>query len=120
MKYPYGKIIIGSFACTPIILATAGSLLWTLGSFAALLSLDAVWCSLYENNKRKLILNHFEKMDNDDIPGMMTHLYRLQDHYKRTKSIEYHNPGAVLYNPDNPLLRPESTFSTQIIILPAR
>ena len=94
-KYPLSKILIGSLLCAPIILVTSGSLPWTFGSFGVLFSLDAVWCSGYETKKRKYILDYIERMNDQEIPGMLTHLYRLQDHFKRHKSIKYSNTGTA-------------------------
>ena len=50
--------------------------------------LDPFLYGRYEQQKRELILDYLQKIDDDKLTPIITHLYRLQDHYGRNKVIK--------------------------------
>ena len=65
-------------------LAGFGALIAILGSFVT----DGYFIGTYETEKRKIIKEHLKNMNENDIPGMLTHLYRAQDYFTRSQKVE--------------------------------
>ena len=59
-------------------------LIAVLGSFVT----DGYLLGTYETEKRKIIKEHLKNMSENDIPGMLTHLYRAQDYFTRSQKVE--------------------------------
>ena len=64
--------------------AGLGALAAALGSFLT----DGYFIGIYETEKRNIIRQHLKNMEVDDIPGMLTHLYRAQDYFTRSQKVE--------------------------------
>ena len=90
-SYPIDKILITPLvAYLPTLLlsgvfsAGLGALAAALGSFLT----DGYFIGIYETEKRNIIRQHLKNMEVDDIPGMLTHLYRAQDYFTRSQKVE--------------------------------
>ena len=64
--------------------ASIGALVAVLGSFLT----DGYFIGNYETDKRDIIRKHLKNMNENDIPGMLTHLYRAQDYFTRSQKVQ--------------------------------
>ena len=64
--------------------AAVGTLIAVLGSFVT----DGYFIGTYETEKRNIIKEHLKNMNEEDIAGMLTHLYRAQDYFTRSQKVE--------------------------------
>jgi len=90
-SYPIDKILIMPLvAYLPTLLssgvfaASIGALVAVLGSFLT----DGYFIGNYETDKRDIIRKHLKNMNENDIPGMLTHLYRAQDYFTRSQKVQ--------------------------------
>ena len=75
---------IPTLLTSSLYLAGLGSLLAVLGSFIT----DGYFIGTYEAEKRNIIKEHLKNMNEQDIPGMLTHLYRAQDYLTRSQKVQ--------------------------------
>ena len=90
-SYPIDKILLTPLVANlPTLLtsslfyAAVGTLIAVLGSFVT----DGYFIGTYETEKRNIIKEHLKNMNEEDIPGMLTHLYRAQDYFTRSQKVE--------------------------------
>jgi len=90
-SYPMDKIMITplivylpTLVYSGIFFAAIGSLLATIGSFL----FDGYLIGQYESEKRFIIRQYIKDLKEEDIPGMLTHLYRAQDYFTRSQKVD--------------------------------
>ena len=66
--------------------------------FGSLLVGDSYMYGQYEEQKRERLVKYFESVSTDKIQPLMTHLYRLQDHFARSDVVRVNIWGRFAIN----------------------
>jgi len=97
-SYPIDKILLTPLVANlPTLLtsslfyAAVGTLIAVLGSFVT----DGYFIGTYETEKRNIIKEHLKNMNEKDIAGMLTHLYRAQDYFTRSQKVEVFEESTI-------------------------
>ena len=84
-------VIAPLFAGLPLLLPSIHGALFglTAVSFIGICTfLDPFLYGRYEQQKREMILDYLQHINDDELTPIITHLYRLQDHYGRNKVVK--------------------------------
>ena len=70
----------------------------TVSLFGWVLVGDSYLYGKYEEQKRERVVKYFENVSTDKINPLMTHLYRLQDHFARSDVVKVNIWGRFVQN----------------------
>ena len=86
----------------PLLLNLASPVLnaFTLVSVIGCCLADSFVYGRYEEQKRALVIDYLTQLSDNELTPMLTHLYRLQDHYGRAKVVKCVTNRRLLDNSD--------------------